>query len=306
MKILILKGAEDDFEQYFIRNMQKENISVEPVYRRLKKYIRYFAIISSKYLPFLFYSYWYGGWKHNINKYDCIIIFDRIWSYDIIKYIKNKNKKCRLIFWYWNKVKAQMPEQYQKYCEIWSFDESDCEKYRFNHNVQFYIRDFKKRQKTIKYDALFIGKDKGRMQIILDIAECLNKYNFISKICIVCDGNKQNRNNVNCVSHTIDYEKILDYLAESRCIIDIVQEEQSGITLRVLEALFYNKKLITNNKTIKDAPYYNENNIFLWGVDDEKNLSDFFSAPYYNIDKSLISRYSYKQWIENFGLEIEN
>ena len=75
---------------------------------------------------------------------------------------------------------------------------------------------------------------------------------------------------------------------------------QEGLTLRVLEALFYSKKLITNNKNIKKYDFYNPNNIFIWGVDDEKNLLNFINSDYITIEENILNRYSYDSWINRF------
>ena len=43
----------------------------------------------------------------------------------------------------------------------------------------------------------------------------------------------------------------------AKCILEIVQKGQVALTLRPYEAVAYNKKLLTNNKTILNFKYYN-------------------------------------------------
>lgn len=49
----------------------------------------------------------------------------------------------------------------------------------------------------------------------------------------------------------ISYQENLDNIRKSKCIVDVVQKGQIGLTLRPLESLFFKKKLLTNNKCIK-------------------------------------------------------
>ena len=59
----------------------------------------------------------------------------------------------------------------------------------------------------------------------------------------------------------IGYEKVLDYIMQSNCILEVVQGVQTGLTYRVYEALCYNKKLLTNNQEVLNLPFYNKNYI---------------------------------------------
>ncbi len=44
----------------------------------------------------------------------------------------------------------------------------------------------------------------------------------------------------------------------SNCILEVLQDGQTGSTLRYLEAVCYNKKLLTTNPRIKNYPFYDE------------------------------------------------
>ena len=98
----------------------------------------------------------------------------------------------------------------------------------------------------------------------------------------------------------INYEQILKYIAESKCIIDIVQEGQGGLTWRPLEAMFYRKKMITNFKDIKEYDFYKKDNIFIIGEDDPSNIKNFVNTGYVDIPQNIIKKYTIDGWIENF------
>lgn len=81
--------------------------------------------------------------------------------------------------------------------------------------------------------------------------------------------------------------------------MDLVTEENYGLTLRPLEALFLKKKLITNYYEIIDEPFYNESNIYLYGRDN-RNIDEFLKIPYEEIQKEVVNMYDCQSWIERF------
>ena len=52
------------------------------------------------------------------------------------------------------------------------------------------------------------------------------------------------------------YEENVQRLQRAGCILEVMHKGYVGITQRYLEAVFYNKRLLTNNQEIKELPYY--------------------------------------------------
>ena len=63
-------------------------------------------------------------------------------------------------------------------------------------------------------------------------------------------------------------------ILRSNCIVEVMDGAQEGVTLRTMEAICYNKKLLTNNQSIKDTPYYKSGNIQVF-TDPDKIDVDF-------------------------------
>lgn len=74
----------------------------------------------------------------------------------------------------------------------------------------------------------------------------------------------------------------------------------NGLTLRVLESLFFEKKLITNNINIINCEFYNKNNIFIINKDNLDDLNDFLKSEYKKIDKKIINYFDYESWLNRF------
>ena len=66
----------------------------------------------------------------------------------------------------------------------------------------------------------------------------------------------------------------------------------------MLESLFFEKKLITNNLGVYKDDYYNSNNIFVWGSDDINRIADFIDSPYI-ADKDL-TQLMFQNWVKSF------
>ena len=91
-------------------------------------------------------------------------------------------------------------------------------------------------------------------------------------------------------------------IAESKCILDYNQEGQVGLSLRPMEALFLERKLITNNTDIKNYDFYNHDNIFILGEDNINEIKEFINKPYKKIDQDIIDYYDFDQWLNRFGV----
>lgn len=294
-KILILKSEHDSFEKYYSKRMHCTNIDVQAVYKFHSGIFRIASILWIQYLKLPFKHIWYGKWKKNLNKYDQIIVFDRIFGYEVLEYIHKHNSKARIIFWYWNIALNMIPDKYRKYCEIWSFDDEDCIKYDFKKNIQFYFEPDKKAS-NIKYDAVFIGKDKGRYEQIKKLYDYLSEKDMKLNFNVVGSVHKDEI----CVENVIDYENVIKMIESTKCIVEFTQKDQVGMSARALEALFYQKKLITNNAKIRSEKMYSKDNIFILGEDNMENLVQFIETPYVSINDDLRKEYLYDTWIEKF------
>lgn len=71
---------------------------------------------------------------------------------------------------------------------------------------------------------------------------------------------------------------------------------QSGLTLRVMESIFYKKKIITNNKEIIRYDISNPESVFILGVDSDDQLKNFLETPYKEHDNSVTEQYNLYNW----------
>jgi hypothetical protein len=290
-------------KEFHAVNAKKRNVSVSRTYKNLnsiEKIIRRLQIAFN--LPSV--AIWINNWKNKINQYECIIIHASILTPSIVQYIRKRNKNIRIIVWYWNPVdKCVDIEKFKPFdCEIWSFDETDCEKYNLKYNTQYYFNDVSLPKAGPSVDVFFVGGDKGRIVDLISLKSNLDEQGISNYFHITPTG-KENAAYREYYSKRISYDDVLRHIASSKVIVDYVSDKQSGLTLRPLEALFFKRKLITNDKSIEKRDFYCKDNIFIIGKDEFKDLKTFIEGPYREIREDVVSRYDFSEWINRFLLD---
>lgn len=270
-------------------------------------------------------NYWYALDNVDLTKYKLIVIFECLYPTYLISYLRKKTS-ARIIYWLWDPVKRinngkiynsfkenlklNSLKKTKKYnCEIWSFDKLDCKKYGFLYNNQVTIKAILP-PLSIEQDCLYVGHYKNSRDIILEkLGDILYKSNLSYYFCIVSTNKTIQNNkyrNLSIINKEYTYSEILKCISKSKCIIELVDKNQNGITWKPLEALFYKKKLITNYYKIKDYDFYDKRNIFILGKDNINNLKTFINTPYVPINEKIIYKYTIDGWINNFLTKTQN
>ena len=107
-----------------------------------------------------------------------------------------------------------------------------------------------------KYDICFIGAKKHRLEAIY------KAYDYFSSLGLTCAfyvtgcESSEKRAGVN-YPNFMSYQDYLTIESQSRCILEIMQDNDCyGNTFRVPEAIFMNKKLISNNLSLVGKEYF--------------------------------------------------
>ena len=234
----------------------------------------------------------FGSWKNQIKNTDSFLIFDDGFHGSIARYIKKKNPMCKIILWFWNPVNEHNLKFLKEKTvdEFWTYDRRDAEKYSMKFNTQFYSKLVELKGSDKKEDGtIFLGREKGRGSKIREIQHMIDNTGTKTEFIIV-----ENENQL------ISYDDYLDMLGGCKCILDYVLPGTTGLTLRVMEALFLEKKLITNNFDVINYDFYRPENIFIWGKDDANKLKEFINSPYKKIDKNIVDYYDFENWLKRF------
>jgi hypothetical protein len=60
----------------------------------------------------------------------------------------------------------------------------------------------------------------------------------------------------------------------------------------------YEKKLITNNSSVKNYDFYHSDNIFITDYINFDGLEEFLAKPYQKIDEKMVQKYGFENWIK--------
>lgn len=247
-------------------------------------------------------------WVDDIKNADEIILFDTGNAPEIIKWIK-KRTRARIVFWYWNPVRESVSiDRIRKTgIEIWSFDPDDCLRYGLKYNTQFFVDENINRIEDSNVDSVdvfYVGADKNRSSTIEKIRDVLDKED-ISYFFNLVKHKKSIRSNRNTkYLKPLRYPQVLDCIRRSKAIVDLVPEEQSGLTLRPIESIVFRKKLITNMKAIKMYEFYNPKNVFILGEDNIYELADFIKSDYNSCTLTVdYKHYLFSSWLKRFDIE---
>lgn len=197
-------------------------------------------------------------------------------DYDILKTIKDtvtkNNKNSKFILYLWDSVnnKPKVKRILTQFDSIFTFEKDDAKKWGAEFLPLFYSPHFENDKQTkIKYDICFIGTaHSDRINLVNTI---INKIKSIKDINIYTFFYFQNKiifqlKNLffgkifNSIVNfkPLTQSNVVEIMKSSRIIIDIHHPKQKGLTMRTIECLGLNKKIITTNDNIKTYDFYDQ------------------------------------------------
>ncbi|MEC5394901.1 hypothetical protein [Bergeyella sp. RCAD1439] len=240
-----------------------------------------------------------------IDKADyALIIRPDIYPRSTIKAIKRKTHF--MVGYQWDGLKRfPMVKLYVKYFDrFFVFDKEDLDggKYSLLTNFYFDYPILKERIEIIPNSVYFVGNYfENRKSILEKIGEKVSKQGMNSRITVLLSPPNYDKEGsssyVNYVKGEISFEENIKRVLESEILVDIVNTVHKGLSFRVFEALGNDKKLITNNTTIKEYDFYNPNNIFVIENENLEGLEAFLKTDYI-IDEKIKEKYAFSNWIK--------
>lgn len=290
-KTLILTQTDPNVDVMF-KSWLHYKLHAAVIFKDVSKPLRALRRVVATSMPASFLAGWVNDWTKKLSDYTTVIIHASELTNHLPEYIHQINPKIRIIYWYWNPVnKYTLPTMVtDKNVEFWTFDKGDQKQYQMKFNIQYYTGETKIHNLDSEYDVYFIGHDKGRKRQIESILKKISDAGLKCKADILSDNSKE----------YIPYNIAKERAIKARAILEVNQKGQTGYTLRALEALFLEKKLITTNRSIINEDFYSSQNIFVVGVDDWEKLLSLVQLPYDKIVNQLKSNYDVDAWFSNF------
>lgn len=222
-----------------------------------------------------------------------------------IENVARQMPDCIKVFYTWDSFNNNKhPEKIiSLFDRKFSFDPDDALKYNLNFRPLFFLDYYKKIKGSNtekKYDLVFLGTaHSDRYKISNEVYNsCVDKglntffYYYLPSRIVYYLKRKLDKTfqqfDVNKLSFkSLSTNEILQYYDQSNVILDINHPSQTGLTLRVFEAIGAGKKLITTNKEIKKYSFYNPANIYIINRENIVLDENFFLNKYQDISYDL-------------------
>lgn len=256
--------------------------------------------------------------KKNRNKdYDYILIVKcDMTPVKILQQLRREYPNAKLCLYLWDSVNniPGITEKFKYFDILHSFDLNDCDKYtELKFRPLFFADQFRKELKNddvYKYDISFLGTiHSDRYSVIKkvqNIAKALNlscywflylQSRFIYFFYALTKREFWGTSPTIFSFHKMSAVDIARTVEQSKIILDIQHPKQTGLTMRTIEMIGMNKKLITTNTSIAKYDFFDKRNI---AIIDRKKVNiprEFLNSSYTPLQSNVYERYSLKNWI---------
>ncbi len=228
------------------------------------------------------------------------LIFDNTikYSHSYLKYLK-EHYNCVIVnilqdtlkVYKCGRNKKELDRYINQACvdKFFSFDFKDCKDFNLEYYMLYsYFPSNLTKGKAGKVCYVGSNKSKNRLNLFHSVFKKIHQevetdFNMVG----VSESNQIFPREIT-YNHTLKYNEVIEKIQKSDCLLDIVNDNQTGITLRCCEAICYNKKLLTNNPFIKELSFYNPEYIKIFNnandIDIEWLKSDIDVDYHYNGD----------------------
>jgi hypothetical protein len=227
---------------------------------------------------------------------------------DFMVGLRQRNPGARFIQYHWDSVK-RVPNAMQMaahFDRVYSFDRFDCEaNAKFRFRPLFYRGDqiARRNEAKVKYDLLFVGwLHADRLARIMELEKLL-KFGGKRTYFFLFTGLRTYLNAwfkgaaSNLSIRKMPYADVEALMLSAKCILDISHPDQTGLTIRTIETLGKNRKLVTTNADILNYDFFNPSNILLSPMLDVEEILRFLEKPFEPVPASLVEKYSIGSWI---------
>lgn len=318
MKFLIIDDERSLYKAMFsdLINSSDKNISEVPIFNQMprclsvaKAMVFNDRINRHLWLPFKkIYDKYYSLTTYNFNKnekYWVVMLNGTLNTHYSAEYIsrlkkEKTNVKFALIMYdhFGNRAARRVKKLLPVFDHVFSFDQGDCDRYGLDHILStFSIPHDLKKDDDFKNTAEFVGRVDDREQILEEVLTKIGDQVPNCRFHLVGVDKSKQKSKPYLHYYPVSYHDELMLAYNSNCIIEILKAGQNGISLRTCEAIVFNKKLVTNNQSVKQLPYYNPNYIkvisnaddvdvnFIKKVENVEYNYDGLFSPYRIIEK---------------------
>lgn len=235
-----------------------------------------------------------------------LVLNPNVFEFLTLEYIK-KSTNYLITFLYDSLNRFPAEDKLHFFDKIYSFDDTDIEKYGFERLTNYnYLPFLPKEKQNPQKDVLYLTSyDRKRLQQLNCLSEKFETMGLRFKIFVIGKRVWKHKiiklflkNSITFNQRRISLESIPGFYSDARVILDLMRENQYGLSFRVFEAMALEKKIITDNEKIKQYDFYNPTNILVLNKDFSNLNKDFFEKPYEKLPEEIYQKYTIDNWVK--------
>ena len=269
--------------------------------------------------------YWDGLYKSGKYsfEYDYLFVINgTVVHPKLFYYLKKHNPSIECINYLFDSTQNvyHFDRNFKYFDRIYTFDRKDAEKFGINFLPIYWTKDNITTDKTIKMFGFGVF-NRTRYNIyssIINRSKEIDSNSYIKlytpEICNIKWFKFKNRikrlfhlpidityeeYSSSLITHkTLSPQEFRNYIYNSSIVVDTSNSKQDGLTARFMWALGAGKKIITNNTSILEYPFYSKDQFFLIG-DDFSELKSFINTPFIPSPeyKHLVEQWRLDKWL---------
>lgn len=235
-------------------------------------------------LPFkrIWYPYYFKSKRG--DKPFAFILLNHDFSIDYLQWLKNRYPDCAIVLLHRDlkqvclRSNPDLPDNPLLDLEM-TIDKGESKKYGYPWYSEYESKiEIPISKDYPESDVFFAGRDKGRLHALLDAYSIFTKAGLkvFFYITGVRDVDRKVLPGIIYADENMSYVEMLRHTVNTRCVLEINQENADGYTSRFLEAVIFGKRLITNNTSIKSHKFYKSG--YIQVVEDMSDIDVSFIA----------------------------
>lgn len=313
---LLMMPDYSDFPHLLVKNLEQEGffpflITDEPSkfkYQGNEKIVNFFQktfLKNRDYKKKLVEAHKLRAYHKRISEFEMLdytlVIRPDMFPIEVIKELKKKTRK--LIAYQWDGIDKfpAVKNYFYLFDSFYCFDHEDS-KNNIKPITNFYFDCVQPIYKSYNYqkpNLYFVGLFWKNREKKIDqfIAEMSSK-NVELSIFIQYDHKSEIKNpKITYIKDRITFLENLKKVEKADILLDFVDPVHNGLSIRFFEALYYKKKVITDNIMVKNYDFYHPSNIFVLENNNYNKIDVFLQTPYHEISDDIVKKYGFSDWI---------
>lgn len=315
--ILLILPKYFGYERTIVSHLEHAGAIVYMVYEDMDEisyFYRFVNVYTPQYMHNIMNKYFLKKTLPVSNKLDFVLLIrGKFMNSDVLKVLKERTPdSCKFCMYQWDSIKnnSNALQIMDFFDYVSTFDPIDANNHGWTYRPLFYIPELINK-KNEDIDVLYICSiHSNRIDVLnrlkrICCEKSLKLYKHVySRKVIYYKRKYLNRiesyslaDNKDVSFRTLDVKDTYNLYNRSKIVVDYTHPDQNGFTMRTMETLGCGKKLITNNKNIIKADFYDPNNIIVYDGENVEIPDEFIEKKYAVLEKEIYEKYSIDFWI---------